>query len=320
MQLSRRAFMVQASSLALLGFRDIYPNLVLYNANIFTVDPRLPSARAVALWGDRIYAVGSNDEILALAKSNTKRVDLAGSTVLPGFIDAHTHPAYSGNRHLTQVDCELPTIAAILRALKERSLVTKSNDWVLGFKYDDTKAAEGRAITRSDLDAAVPDHPVMVEHRGGHTAYLNSAGFARAGVDERTPDPPGGRFERDPATGRLTGRVAETAKELVEKSIPSLLTDDQRREGVRLISQMLNAAGITSAHDVWATTEDLAAYQDAREAGELGVRIYCLMIGEAATSMLDAGIKGGFGDEWIRVGGMKAVCDGSISERTALLS
>ncbi len=320
MQLSRREFLVRTSSLALLGFRDLYPNLILYNANIVTVDVRLPIAHAVALWGDRIYAVGSNDEILALAKSNTKRVDLAGSTVLPGFIDAHTHPAYAGYRHLTQVDCELPTAAAILRALKERSLKTRSDDWVLGFKYDDTKAAEGRAITRSDLDGAVPDHPVMVEHRGGHTAYLNSAGFARVGVDERTPDPPGGRFDRDPTSGRLTGRVAERAKELVEKSIPSLLTDDQRREGVKLISQMLTRAGITSAHDAWATTEDLAAYQDARHAGELGLRIYCLMGDKAVAGMLDAGIKGGFGDEWVRVGGMKGICDGSISERTALLS
>jgi predicted amidohydrolase YtcJ len=320
MQLSRREFLAQASSLALLGFRDFYPNLVLYNANIFTVDPRLPIAQAVAIWGDRIYAVGSDDEILALARSNTKRIDIAGTTVLPGFIDAHTHPAYAGHRHLTQVDCELPTIAAILQALKERSLETRSNDWVLGFKYDDTKAAEGRAITRSDLDAAVSDHPVMVEHRGGHTAYLNSAGFARAGVDEQTPDPPGGRFDRDSTSGRLTGRVAERAKELVEESIPSFLTSHQRREGVKRISQMLNRAGITSAHDAWATTEDLAAYQDARREGELGVRIYCLMIDKAVAGMLDAGIKGGFGDEWVRVGAMKAVCDGSISERTALLS
>ncbi len=320
MKLSRRHFLIQTGSLALLGFRDLHPNLVLFNANVITVDPELPSARAIAIWMDRIFAVGSDDDVLALAKPVTKRIDLAGATVLPGFVDAHTHPAYAGLQHLVRVDCELPSIAAIARALTERSLATPAGDWVLGFKYDDTKAAEGRAITRDDLDAAVPEHPVLIEHRGGHTAYLNSAGLARAGVDERTPDPPGGRFDRDAATGRLTGRVAERAKEIVERAIPSSWTAAQRRDGVKRISRMMNRSGITSVHDAFATNEDLRAYQDARAAGDLGLRVYCLMIDSAMPRVLDAGVEAGFGDEWVRVGAMKSVCDGSISERTALLA
>jgi predicted amidohydrolase YtcJ len=321
MPLTRRDFLIQASSsLALFGFRDLQPSLILYHANAITVDSALPRAQAVAIWMDRIFAVGSNAEILALAGSQTKRVDLAGATLLPGFIDAHTHPAYAGLRHVTQVDCELPSHGAILGALRERAAETARGEWVLGFKYDDTKSSEGRAITRDDLDAAVPDHPVFVEHRGGHTAYLNSAAFERAGIDERTPNPPGGHIDRDASTGRLTGRVAENAKQMVEKSIPSSVSNAQRREGVARISRMMTRAGITSAHDAWTTTADLRAYQDAREAGELGMRIYCLMIDTDIGNFLDAGIRGGFGDDWLRVGALKAVCDGSISERTALLS
>src|SRR5206468_9858405 len=103
--------------------------------------------------------------------------------------------------------------SAILDALRERAAKTPPGQWVIGFKYDDTKTSEGHALTREDLDAAVPDRPAIVEHRGGHTAWLNSAGFKTAGVDENTPDPPGGRYDRDTATHRLTGRVRETAKD-----------------------------------------------------------------------------------------------------------
>jgi len=114
--------------------------------------------------------------------------------------------------------------------------------------------------------------------------------------------------------------VAERAKELVERSVPSSFTPAQRREGIRLISRMLAQAGITSAHDAYCAAEDLRAYQEARDAGELRTRIYCLMGSGGIDAMIAAGIRTGLGDEWVRVGAMKATCDGSISERTARLS
>jgi hypothetical protein len=243
-----------------------YPSLVLYNANIITVDAARPRARAVAIWGDRFLDVGTDEEMLALAVAGTRRVDLAGRTVVPGFIDAHTHPSYAGIRHLTRVDCDLASIADIQGALRRRAASTPPGEWVLGFKYDDTKTREGRPITRADLDAAVPTHPALIEHRGGHTAYLNSEGFKKAGVTDTTPDPQGGHFDHDPASGKLTGRVAERAKFVVdEKAIPSTFTPDQLREGVKLISHLMAKAGITSAHDALGTPEDLRAYEDARD-------------------------------------------------------
>ena len=162
-----------------------------------------------------------------------------------------------------------------MAALRERAGKTKPGDWVLGFKYDDTKTAEGRPLTRDDLDGVSKEHPVFVEHRGGHTSYLNSRAFTVAGVSETTPDPPGGRYDRGAATGRLTGRAAETAKDAIEARIPSTLTRDERREGARLISRMMTRAGLTSAHDAFGSPEDLRAYQDARESGDLGLRVYC---------------------------------------------
>jgi hypothetical protein len=330
MKVSRRDLVRSVGALAALslashrafGLTRTHPDLILRNGQAITIDPRQPTAEAVAIAGDRILAVGSNADIDALAVAGTKKIDLGGSTVVPGFIDGHCHIASSGRRHLRFIDCDLRSIKAIQDAVRERAAKTPAGEWITGFKYDDTKTSERRFITREDLDDAAPDHPVYIGHRGGHTGYVNSLALAKAGITEQSQDPEGGRFVRDPATGKLTGRVLERAAEIYENSIPAFgtTTRDEDRAAVKLITQMFAKAGVTSSTDAYGTPEDLRAYQDAHEAGELSSRIYC-MIGYAHLDrMLSAGVRTGLGDEWIRVGGMKATCDGSISERTARLS
>jgi len=331
MKVSRRDLVRSAGALAALpllshrafaGLTRTQPDLILRNGQVITIDPRQPAAEAVAIAGDRILAVGSNADIDALAVAGTKKIDLGGSTVVPGFIDGHCHPAYSGRRHLRFIDCDLRSIKAIQDAVRERAAKTPPGEWVVGFKYDDTKTAERRFITREDLDAAAPDHPVYIGHRGGHTGYVNTLALAKVGITEQSPDPEGGKFVRDPATGRLTGRVLERAAEIYENSIPAFgtTTRDEDRAAVKLITQMFAKTGVTSSTDAYGTPEDLRAYQDAREAGELSSRIYCMIGYTHLDRMIASGVRTGFGDEWIRVGGMKATCDGSISERTARLS
>jgi predicted amidohydrolase YtcJ len=315
----RRDFLRSAGSFALLPTIRTQAELILHNGAFLTVDERQPRARAVAIGGGRLLAVGSDDDVLNLATSRTQKVDLGGRTVVPGFVDAHSHPASAGYAHLKQVDCDLRSIGAIVDALRARAAQTRPGDWVLGFKYDDTKTAEGRPLRREDLDAVSTAHPVLVSHRGGHTAYVNSRAYTVAGVTEATPDPPGGRFDRDPASGRLTGRAAETATEAFERRIPSELTRDERRAGVRLIGEKMTRVGVTSVHDAYGSPDDLTAYQDAREAGELGLRVYCSIGASHLGKMIAAGVRTGLGDEWVRVGFVKGVCDGSISERTARL-
>ena len=317
---SRRDFLGSLGALALLPIERVGPQIILYNGNILTVDSRAPRAQAVAIAEGRFLAVGTNAEVRALATPRTAQVNLAGQTVVPGFIDAHSHPAVAGRLHLRQVDCDLRSIAAIQAAIRERAARTPAGQWVLGFKYDDTKTSESRPLTRADLDAAAPNHPVRITHRGGHTSYVNSLAFSLAGVSESTPDPPGGRFDRDPATGRLTGRVSERADDVFDRVIPSNYTRDDYREGVKLISRMMSRAGVTSVHDAYGSHLDLRAYQDAFAAGELSLRVYCLIGYWNIDRMLNAGIRTGFGNEWVRVGAMKLTCDGSISERTARLS
>ncbi|MFN0177496.1 MAG: amidohydrolase [Gemmatimonadales bacterium] len=315
----RREFLTAVGAASLADWRWQQPAMVLHRGHIVTMNPAAPRAEAVAILGDRLLAVGTNQEILRLAGPSTRRVDLAGRTVVPGFIDAHSHPAGSGLQHLTRIDCDLRSIADIQAAVRERAAKTPAGEWVLGFKYDDTKTREGRPLTRADLDQAAPNHPVMIEHRGGHTAYLNSRAFDRAGITESTADPQGGQIDRD-ASGRPTGRLAESAVNLVTKHLVEDDSPGRRQEGVKFISRALAKAGITSVHDASASIADWRAYQDAHRAGELGTRVYALIWAGEIDRVIAAGSRQGLGDEWVRLGGLKHVCDGSISERTARLS
>jgi len=317
---SRREFLGSLAAFSLFPLDTEKPELILHNANIFTVDSAQPHAQAVAIANGRFLAVGSNSEILNLSAPSVHKIDLGGKTVLPGFNDAHCHPAPSGLQLVIGVDCDLPSIAAIQAALRERATHTPRRDWIYGFKYDDTKSTEGRMLTRADLDAAVPDQPVSVSHRGGHTAFYNSAAFRAAGVDEKTPDPPGGKFDRDPATGKLSGRAADQARALIDKFGNDPATRENRREGVKRISLAMARAGITSVGDADGSPADLRAYQDARESRDLQFRVYCLIGFSHLDTMLAAGLRTGLGDEFVRIGACKLYCDGSISERTARLS
>jgi hypothetical protein len=318
MQSSRRAFLAGLGAAAAVRAAGVRPELLLVNGNIHTMDPATPHAEAIAIAGGRFLAVGTNAEIAAMPAAGVPRVDLGGRTVVPGFIDAHLHTASSGLLHLKQVNCDLRSIAAIQAAIKERAAKTPPGQWVLGFMYDDTKTAEGRPLTKADLDAAAPGHPVMITHRGGHTSYVNSRAYAIADVNEATPDPEGGKFER--ASGKLTGRIEENARAPFSRKIPQTATAAERREGVKLITRLIAKSGVTSVNDPGGSPEDLAAYQDARAASELSVRVYCFIRQPGVARMLSAGVHTGLGDEWVKVGAVKMVVDGSISERTAWMS
>ena len=315
--LSRRRFLGSLGALVLAPLERTEPTLILYNANIITVDARNRRAQAVAIADGRLLAVGSNDEVRGLATGRTKKLDLEGRTVVPGFIDAHAHPASSGRDHLRMVACDSDSVEAIQAALRQRVDQTPPDQWVLGFLYDDGKTPH--PLTRAELDAVSADRPVLVRHRGGHTVFVNSRALELAGVSQSTPDPAGGRFERD-SSGRLNGHVADQATGVFEKLIHLNYSRDDYREGVRLIGKMMTGRGVTSVGDAEASTDDLQAYQDARDAGELSIHVNCLMAVQALDRMMAAGIHTGFGDEWVRIGAVKQYADGSISERTARLS
>jgi predicted amidohydrolase YtcJ len=323
-KIDRRQF-VQTLGLGTMGLMVLNscttssPELILHNANIFTSNPLSPKSEAIAISNGKIMAVGTNRDILNLASSKTQKINIGGKTITPGFIDAHSHPAYSGNAHLRNVDCDLRSIKKIQDAIKTASLNKPTGEWILGFKYDDTKTTEGKYITRYDLDIITVDHPIIITHRGGHTAYVNSMALKMAGIDRNTQDPQGGQITRD-ENGEPTGLLKETACDLVNNLITDKLSTKDRQEGVKIITEMMSKSGVTSVTDAYGEQTDLKAYRDAFSAGELKSRIYCMMAYYQIDDMISQGIKTGDGDNWIRMGGMKLTCDGSISERTARLS
>jgi predicted amidohydrolase YtcJ len=316
-QTTRRDIIKTLAALPLAGLSRADPDVILHNGLVYTGQPGSPKATAVAIRDGRILAVGGDRDILAMAGRNTRRIDLARRRVLPGFNDAHAHPWQGGVAQLRNVACDKSSIDAILAALSARAAETPPGHWVQGYLYDDGKTP--RPLTRADLDAAVPDHPVIVTHRGGHTGYANSLALAQAGATATTPDPPGGRFEHG-SDGQLNGRVADKAMQAVLDKIPDELTRGDHKRGIALISKLYASYGVTSACEADATPDALQGYQDARDSGELLYRAYCHMDVAYLDRYIAAGLHTGFGDSMVRIGGIKQFADGSISERTAWLA
>jgi predicted amidohydrolase YtcJ len=296
------------------------PDLVVVNARVYTSDPSLPRADAFAVKNGRFTAVGSTSDVRNLASARTPVIDAQRMTVVPGFIDAHNHP--SGVQELYGVNTNLRTVREIQAAIKKKADATPPGFWVNGFMFDDTKL--DRPLTRKDLDEATTDHPVSVAHRGGHTNFYNSKAFELAGITKDTPDPDDGRFFRD--NGELNGRVAENARGVFSRvGKRETFTAEQRRDrarnGMRYMSELFNAVGLTSVHNAGTSSEHILAYEDCRKHGELTHRAYMMIRStEAYNGLKAANIYTGFGDEWIRVGGIKFVADGSASERTMRMS
>ena len=318
--LSRRQFLASVGPLAIIPFYRENPDIILYNANIITVNSKQPKAEAIAIINDKIIDIGNNDSILRLASGFTKKINIEGNTITPGFIDSHSHPASSGRSHLRNVDCDLRSIEEIKSAIYERTKITPTGEWISGFKYDDTKTKEKRFINNKDLDKVSPNHPVYISHRGGHTGYVNSLALSLAKIDKNTSNPDGGHIEKDPISGELTGRLLERATYAVENLIPNEFTRADYQEGAKVISEMMSKTGITSVTDAGTGSRSLQSYKDAHDNGELRTRIYCMIRGYAFDEINQSGKKTGYGDKWVKVGALKLACDGSISERTARLS
>lgn len=291
---------------------------VFLRGRIWTGEARRPRAEALASLNGRIVAVGSSDDVRTLAGSTTRVVDLADRTVVPGFIDAHTHFQSTGVQQIQAVDCAFPSIPDVQQALRERAARTAEGGWVRGFHYDDTKIAEQRHLTCADLDAVTTRHGVFVSHYGGHRYYVNRMGLRLAGITKDTPDPPDGHYERDPRTGEPTGTLLEGAGRSIRALFPAP-TRAERLEGLRMVQRTFHRVGLTGVHDAVVSPDDLRIYQEAHAAGELTLRTYMLVECSALDALIGSGLRTGFGDEMLRLGGIKFFTDGAISGRTAWL-
>jgi predicted amidohydrolase YtcJ len=325
-QASRRAFLGAAgaawSGMALAAAPPDAPDLVVFNANVHTVDARRPRAEAFAVRGGRFIAVGSSEDIRGLIGPRTQAYDAKGMTVVPGFIDCHNHPV--GDQLLYDVlvgnpfQVEFVTIDSVVEKLAAKARSLPPDTWVEGRFFDDTKVKDKRQLTMADLDRVSRDHPVAVYHRGGHTAFYNSRAFALAKVTRETANPPGGTFDRD-ASGVHTGRVTDTAMDVFDAvgKRPTFSPEEtarRTRDGLAHISREYARYGLTTVHHQGG---DLGALQDVRARGDLKHRVSYEPIGDVLEAMIRSGLKTGFGDDWVRLGAtFEHIVDGSFSERT----
>ena len=294
-------------------------SMIVTGGKVLTMDWYEPQAEAIAVQGDRLLAVGSEEDIIGLANASTVRIDARGMTVTPGFIDSHSHPLFA--EEAVGVNVNLRRISEVKDALAGKAANTPPGHWVRGVMYDDTKFEDERPLDRNDIDDAVPDHPVYVGHRGGHTGVVNSMAFDMAGITNDTPDPVGGRYFRE--NGELTGKVAEHARDVFfEVGTWPVMDRAVRQAAATISSKNMAAVGLTSTTDAYGTYDDLVAYQDARDAGELFFRMSFMPGGnnQVYDGLKTAGVRSGFGDDMIRIGAVKFAADGSASERTMYMS
>lgn len=246
-------------------------DLVLFGGRVLTMDPDVPGARAVAVEAGRITAVGGDRDVLELAGPRTRRIDLAGRTLLPGFVDAHCHPIHAGIE-LRQCDLhDLPeSSAAYHEAISAYAISNPDLEWVVGAGWA-MPAFPGGTPSREALDAAVPDRPAILHSRDGHDAWVNSGALERAGITAATIDPPDGRIERADS-GAPQGTLHEGAMTLVERLLPEPTLDDLAA-GLEIAQAYLHRLGITAWQDAITSPTDLAAYRQAASSGRLTARV-----------------------------------------------
>lgn len=294
---------------------SLSPSHVFLNGNIITVDSICPQAEAVALDGGRILAVGSNQEIRSLIGQKTKVTDVKGATILPGFIDCHIHLIEYG-LSLRNIDLRgVQSINEIKKRVSERA--RGSAQWILGRGWDQEKFAEKRYPTRHDLDEASPDKAVLLRRVCGHICVVNSLALKLAGIGAGTPDPPGGLIDRDEA-GEPTGILRENAVSILDKAIPELTSDDYEEATIAACHRAL-AAGLTTVHCITGSELELKALLKLKAEGRLPLRFYVFIPIEQMKTAIALGLRSGFGDDKVRLGGVKVFADGSLGARTAAM-
>lgn len=295
------------------------PLLLLLNGAIHTMNPDQPHARALAIdrTSGRILAVGDDADIRSLAGPLTETLDLRGRTVVPGFIDAHTHLVHFARARL---DVELRGAAdedeAVAR-VAERAARTPTGTWIRGRGWDANLWPGQRFPTRASLDAVIPDHPVSLSDHSYHSMWVNSAALRLAGITSQTPQPAEGRIGHD-ADGEPDGMLYEDGAMARIFDVMQEYSDDALLGELRLILRDMRSRGLTGVHNI----EDalsLRLLQRLHASGELTPRVLLYIPRHALPDAVRLGLRAGFGDDTLRFAGVKLFMDGALGPHTAAM-
>jgi predicted amidohydrolase YtcJ len=290
-------------------------DLIITHAKVWTVDKTHPEAQALAVLGDRIVAVGTDDEVSAWRGPQTKTIDAGGKLLLPGFNDSHVH-FVTGGAQLDNVQLNDATSAQeFARRIAERAKTTPKGSWILGGDWDETKWSPADLPTKELIDPGTGYTPVFVSRYDGHMGIANSAALRAAGITAQTPDPPGGAIVRD-AKGNPTGALKDAAQDMLYQHIPPR-SHDERLHAVQRALAHAASLGVTGVQHMMAEYADIAVYDELRERGELTTRIYAAPLITDFESLAKIGVRRAFGDSYLRIGAVKGFADGSLGSRTA---
>ncbi|MGQ9593580.1 MAG: amidohydrolase [Anaerolineae bacterium] len=295
--------------------RERCGSLLLVNGIVRTLDPHVPVAEAVLIVGNRIAAVGPTEEVRLAAPPGTEVVDVGGRLVLPAFTDAHVHLVeFALSLQTVPLDDARSREEAVAR-VAEAARTRPPGEWILGRGWDRNLWPDPSFPHRSDLDRAAPEHPVALDSKDLHSLWVNSLALRLAGITAATPDPPGGEIVRD-ARGEPSGILKEKpATDLVRRVIPRP-SPGQVRRLLQEATRRAWARGVTAVH----VPEDVQAFrllQGLHQEGALGLRVLMHLTEQSVDGAIRAGFQTGFGDDRLRVGGVKAFLDGALGSRTA---
>ena len=283
-------------------------DLVLLDDKIIAVDPSDSIAEAIAVKGGRIIAVGHTEEIAELIGQHTQVVHLGGRSVLPGFVDAHTHVEGIAAFH-RMLDVHVPPLKGvddILDKVRKEANATKPGEWIVG------AGGWGQILpTRQQLDAVAPEDPVVLRE-SAHVQILNSKALQILGIDRNTVAPRGGNISHDSKTGEPTGRIQEMSGVWLSHIPPP--SYEAREQSLKEVMEDFVRKGVTSIYD-FPSGDGMQIYQNLRDEGRLPLRLRCQIIltGKDLAFqqfVLNDGPRTGFGDDWLRLGGIKLFVDG----------
>jgi predicted amidohydrolase YtcJ len=281
-------------------------DLILYNANVLTLDPQRPRAQMVAVKDGKIIRVGDSDERSDL---EGRKIDCQGRTLVPGFNDAHCHILAFASA-LLSVDCSpssVASIADIKAQIRKQARKLPKGTWIRATGYNEFYLTEKRHPNRYDLDEAAPDHPVKLAHRSGHACILNSLALAHVGISMESPEPPGGMIERDLDSGEPNGILFEM-NTYIDSLVPPL-SEDEFHKGIVLANEEYLSLGITSLQDATAHNgiREWHAFRRLREGGSLVPRLSVMMGIESLGELQGNGFAPHYGDDGMRLGALKIV-------------
>lgn len=300
------------------------PDLVLVGGKILTMDSRSSVAEALAVRDGKILAVGSDAAVRPMAGPQTRVIDLAGKTVVPGLIDTHAHFGAAGLGDYVVNLGPAKSVAGALELLKAFVARKKPGEWIItGGWHPPSQLAEKRYLTRQEIDSVAPNNPVYLR-TVGHFAMANSLALQKAGIDKTSPNPSGGSFEKD-ASGELTGVLVETAIPLVENLVPPFTEDEEIRQ-YKIAEGVLNSYGITSVVEGATSARDTRTLQKIALSNAATLRVGLMYRPEPPAElsaweaiMSGSGATSGFGDDWLKFGGIKIFYDGGMTLRTAMM-